>query len=148
MLAKFFRMSFMPRRNSSGQTSMVRRYVREHYVNPARQEQRTTFRVVIGEIHKALGLKNRVPLVCNALASRKFLEENSLRLLERTGPPSGQSTTVELMFEVLDAHDIDGIESLRALRGAGAQVFAELGGGENFLRGERNKFSSAVDGKR
>ena len=83
-----------------------------------------------------------MPLVCNALSSRKFLEENSLRLLERTGPPSGQSTTVALTYEVLDARPIDVMDSLRALRGAGATVFGELGGGESFLRSERSKFSA------
>ena len=34
-----------------------------------------------------------------AFSSRKFLEENSLRLLRHTGPPSGQSSTVELTFD-------------------------------------------------
>jgi hypothetical protein len=128
------------RKPASGHTSIVRRYVRDHYVRPARRAGRNTFRVVVGEVHTALGLKNRVPLVCNALSSRKFLEENSLRMLERTGPPSGQSTTVVLTYEILDSQDIKSMDSLRALRGAGAAVFAELGGGESFLRGERGKF--------
>ena len=128
---------------ASGHTSIVRRYVRDHYVSPARRAGRRTFRVVVGEVHTALGLRNRVPLVCNALSSRKFLQENSLRMLERTGPPSGQSTTVVLTYEILDAKDVHGLDALRALRGAGTAIFAELGGGENFLRAERSKFSSA-----
>jgi len=127
---------------ANGDSSAVRRYVRDHYVRPAKRAGRSTFRVIAGDVHRALGLKNRVPLVCNALSSRKFLEENSLRLLERTGPPSGQSTTVALTYEVLDARPIDVMDSLRALRGAGATVFGELGGGESFLRSERSKFSA------
>jgi hypothetical protein len=133
---------------SRGDSSIVRRYVREHYIGPAKRAGRSTFRVVVGEVHKRLGLRNRVPLVCNALTSRKFLQENSLRLLGRSGPPSGQSTTVALTYELLDARDIDVMESLRALRGAGATVFAELGGGENFLRGERSRFSAALGEQR
>lgn len=123
-------------------SSAVRQYVRDHYLRPAKRAGQNTFRVVTGDVHRALGLKNRVPLVCNALSSRKFLEENSLRLLERTGPPSGLSTTVALTYEVLDDRQLDVMDSLVALRGIGATVFSELGGGENFLRGERSKFSS------
>lgn len=135
----------MIKRSTEGQTSKVRRYVRDHYVRPARSERRGMFRVVVGDIHRALGLKNRVPLVCNALASRKFLDENSLRLLGRTGPPSGQSTTVELTFQLLDPErSIEVMESLRRLRGAGKKVFRELGGGEKFLRGERSTFSKSM----
>ena len=135
----------MIRRSSEGQTSKVRRYVRDHYVRPARSRRQATFRVVVGDVHRALRLNNRVPLVCNALASRKFLEENSLRLLGRTGPPSGQSTTVELTFELLNPdRPIATMESLRVLRGAGKKVFRELGGGEKFLRDERSAFSRSM----
>jgi hypothetical protein len=77
-----------------------------------------------------------------AFSSRKFLEENLLRLLRRTGPPSGKSTTVELTLELLDArHEIQVMESLRAIRGAGKELFRELGGGEKFLRRERGAFA-------
>ncbi len=135
----------MIRRSGEGQTSKVRRYVRDHYVRPARSRRQATFRVVVGDVHRALRLNNRVPLVCNALASRKFLEENSLRLLGRTGPPSGQSTTVELTFELLNPdRPIAAMESLRVLRGAGKKVFRELGGGEKFLRDERSAFSRSM----
>lgn len=133
-------------RSKQGQTSKVRKYVRDHYVGPARKERQATVRVVVGDIHRALGLKNRVPLVCNALTSRKFLEENSLGLLARTGPPSGQSTTVELTFELLDPRrPLEVLESLRGLRGAGKRVFRELGGGEKFLRAERSAFAKSTN---
>ena len=125
----------------TGPTSEVRSYVREHYVRPARSERCSTFRVLVGDVHHALRFANRVPLVCNALSSRKFLEENSLRLIARTGPPSGQSTTVEFTYELLEVSQEGGpLDELRALRGAGKKVFEELGGGENFLRQERSEF--------
>lgn len=131
----------------NGQTSVVRHYVREHYVNPARREGRRTFRVVVGDVHKAVGLTNRVPLVCNALCSRRFLQENALRLVDRSGPPSGQSTTVILTYELVGNPSVDLMGPLRLLRGAGAETFADLGGGENFLRAERSTFSAAADRK-
>lgn len=127
-----------------GPTSRVRGYARDRYVRPAKQAGHRRFRIVVGEVHKALGLKNRVPLVCNALSSRKFLKENSLLLVDRSGPPSGQSTTVTLTYEIAGGPDPDLMAPLRALRGVGAAVFAELGGGENFLRNERRQFSLAL----
>lgn len=130
-----------PLASGKGHTSRVRGYARDRYVRPAKQAGQRRFRIVVGEVHKALGLRNRVPLVCNALSSRKFLKENSLRLVDRSGPPSGQSTTVTLTYEIVGGPDPDVMGPLRALRGAGAAVFAELGGGENFLRKERREFS-------
>lgn len=129
---------------AGGGTSEVRRFVRERYVRPAKREGRSTFRVRVGEVHKALGFSNRVPLVCNALSSRKFQEENSIRLVKRTGPPSGQSTTVEFTYELLDVKEIEVMEPLRALRGIGKDVFRELGGGEKFLRNERRNFHASA----
>jgi len=126
-------------KSPSRHASLIRSYVRTHYVNPARRAGRSTLRVVAGEVHKALGLTNCVPLVCKALSSRKFLEQNSLRILERTRPPSGQNTTVALTYKILDSEHVCDLDTLRGLRGIGAAVFAELGGGENFLRGERGK---------
>lgn len=133
---------------NEGHTAAVRRYVRERYIYPAKREGRNTFQVRVGEVHKALGFSNRVPLVCNALGSRKFLEENSLRLIKRSGPPSGQSTTVELTYELLGPKEIDVMEPLRALRGIGKEVFRELGGGEQFLREERSRFRASTNEER
>lgn len=134
--------------SSLGGTAQVRRYVRDRHVRPARLEGRETVRVVVGDVHKALGFRNRVPLVCNALASRKFLEENALRLVKRTGPPSGQSTTVEFTYELLENREIGAMEALRELRGIGKQTFKELGGGEKFLREERERLFGAGEDKR
>jgi hypothetical protein len=132
-----------------GDTARVRRYAQDHYVRPARRERRTTFKVVVGEIHKALGFSNRVPLVCNALSSRKFLEENSLRLINRTGPPSGQSTTVMLTYELLEgSSQPEPFAALHALRGAGKEIFRSLGGGEAFLRKERASFAAVSESEK
>jgi len=137
----------MHKKNSPGygDTDMVRRYVAEHYVRPAKRTGKRTFRVVVGDVHRALGFHNRVPLVCNALSSRKFLEENSLRIVERTGPPSGQSTTVALTYEAVGPLAAGRFDALIRLRGAGKKTFRELGGGEKFLRSERNAFRNALD---
>jgi hypothetical protein len=122
----------------------VRKYAIENYISPARSSRERTVSVNVGIVHKALGLGNRVPLVCTALESRKFLRENGLRLVSRTGPPSGRSTTVSYTYEFVDKQEVnkeaDRQDAWNRLRGALKDVFAELGGGENYLRNERANF--------
>ena len=43
---------------------------------------------------------------------------------------------------------IDVMEPLRALRGIGKEVFRELGGGEQFLREERDRFRASTNEER
>lgn len=123
--------------------------VRQHAVNshlsPARHRRERTVSINVGDVHRALKLGNRVPLVCTALESQKFQRENHLHLISKTGPPSGQSTTVTYTYEFTDRPESEGQESDRQdawnrLRGALKDVFAELGGGENYLRNERANF--------
>jgi hypothetical protein len=89
-----------------------------------------------------------VPLVCTALESQKFLKENGLRLISKVGPPSGQSTTVTYTYEFLGSKDEPGeAAAWNRLRGALKDVFAELGGGEAYLRAERASFRDVSDRK-
>jgi hypothetical protein len=91
----------------------------------------------------------RVPQVCSALSTRKFLNSANVELIDRKGPPSGQSTTVEFTFRLL--RPVSGLrdgqletkpavkgDRLRALYGIFAEEFKALGGGEAFLRAERD----------
>ena len=123
----------------------IRRSAQRSYVQPARQRGFKRFSINVGEVHRALALQNRVPLVCQALGSEKFLEANSLKLVSKTGPPSGQSTTVTYTYEFLG----EGTQSSTpedpwpGLRGVFKQVFHELGGGEAYLRAERENFEAS-----
>jgi len=82
--------------------------------------------------------------VCSALRTRQFLEQNSLRLVSRTGPPSGLTTTVTYTYEFVDGGEdrktLDREDAWNRLRGALRDVFAEYGGGEAYLRAERASF--------
>ena len=80
----------------------VRRHAYEKYISAARRRKQKTVAINVGEVHRALALNNRVPLVCAALGSKKFLTEHGLRIVSKTGPPSGQSTTVTFTYEVVD----------------------------------------------
>jgi hypothetical protein len=125
----------------------VRRHAYEKYISSARRRREKTVSINVGEVHRALALNNRVPLVCAALGSKKFLTEHGLRIVSKTGPPSGQSTTVTFTYEVVEEKQeaAEGLDAFLALRGIGKEIFASLGGGEAFLRSERAEFSRAME---
>jgi hypothetical protein len=128
----------------SSASDLVRQHAWDVYLQPARHRRDRTFAVNVGTVHKALGLSNRVPLVCAALTSKKFLDEHGLKLISKTGPPSGQSTTVTLTYEILDGNEKGPppTKPLLGLRGIAKNVFKGLGGGEAFIRQERRSFSN------
>jgi hypothetical protein len=133
---------------SISDSDLVRQHAAEVYLSAARRRGDRTLTINVGTVHKALALSNRVPLVCAALGSKKFLTENHLRLLSKTGPPSGQSTTVTYTYEFLEAQPSPGNQDAwTRLRGALKDVFAELGGGEAYLRAERSAFRADRDHK-
>ena len=140
MLAKLALIALMP----TNHTDRVRDYARREYIEPARARHQPTVRIVAGEVQKAVGLSNRVPLVCQALKSDKFLRENHLVLEKWEGPQSGMSTTVAFTYRILDAVEPPSAEPedwpFQKLRGVAKDVFRSLGGGEAFLRKEREQF--------
>ena len=122
----------------------IRRHAYDQYISAARRRKQQTVAINAGEVHRALALHNRIPLVCAALGSKKFLTEHGLRIVSKTGPPSGQSTTVTFTYEIVDKKrdnvQLDRQEAWNRLRGSMKDIFAELGGGENYLRNERANF--------
>ena len=129
----------------------IREHARAEYIEPARRRRDSIVRIVAGDVHKALGLNGRVPAVCQALKSHKFLDENHLVLEKWDGPPSGMSTTVTFTYRLTSERspDTDPGESpllgLLRLQGIGKEVFQSLGGGEAFIRRERERFYKADD---
>jgi len=125
----------------------VRDYARRHFLEPARKRNESTVRIIAGEIHKGLGLQNRVPAICQALKSRKFQEENRIVLEKSEGPPSGMSTTMTFVYRFLES-DAAGSErpsrsAFAEMRGIAKDVFRDLDGGEAFLKNERDQFYGA-----
>jgi hypothetical protein len=95
-------------------------------------------------VHRGLALKNRVPNVCSVLGSRIFLERNHLAIESVSGPPSGMGTRVTYTYRLLDTEDPSGPPAAGAdfenLRGLLKSAFHSLGGGEAFVRRERERF--------
>jgi hypothetical protein len=127
----------------------IRIHSREKYVLPALKKRVSRFSIRTGDVLHELGIGGgRAPAVCSALKTRQFLRDNHLHLLEAKGPKSGQSTTVIYTYEF-----VEGEPSVRQenpwtkLRGALKDVFAEVGGGEAYLRSERSKFYPPEEGR-
>jgi len=124
-------------------SDMIRDHVGEVYLKAAARRGESTFTVNVGAVHKALKLTNRVPQVCSALESKKLLDENQLRIVSKTGPPSGQSTTVTFTYEILASKGKppSSVHPFMGLRGVAKELFRKLGGGESFIQSERTKFA-------
>ena len=71
----------------------IRQYALEHYVEPARTARKNTFTIRAGDVSRNMSLHNRVPAVCGALSSQKFLDMGDLQLMERSGPWQSTTTT-------------------------------------------------------
>jgi hypothetical protein len=119
------------------------------YVLPARRQRVKRFSIRAGDVVRELGMNGRAPAVCSALKGRKFLEPNNLRLIEVHGPKSGQSTTVIYTYEFVDTKkpNLPKEDPWIQLRGTLKKVFRELGGGEAYLRNERENFYPPTESK-
>jgi hypothetical protein len=122
---------------------------RERYVVPARQRKEKRFSIGVGEVVRELKMSRATPAVCSALKTREFLRSNHLRLVETSGPKSGQSTTVTYTYEFVGTEQAlqSADDSWKRLRGTLKNVFAELGGGEAYLRAERSDFYGVKEGR-
>ncbi len=124
-----------------GYSDLVRDYIRQHPLRQAHNRGLKEFSVVSGDVHKALGLTNRVPTVCQALRSKRLLRENNLILKSETGPPSGLSTTMVFTYAFAESADAAAPRhSLHSLQGKGKHLWDQWGGGETFLKKERAAF--------
>lgn len=121
----------------------IRKFGREKYIAPAVRQKQKRFSIRTGDVVRQLGIGgSRAPAVCSALKTRDFLQSNNLRLVQISGPKSGQSTTVIYTYEFgeTDPSSPQRQDPWIRLRGALKNVFSELGGGEAYLRAERENF--------
>ena len=120
----------------------IRDYSVKTFVLPARHRGLRRFSIKVGDIVRELRLYRSVPAVCSALKTEAFQRANHLKLVDASGPRSGLSTRVVFTYEFVDSEPPTDpcTDAWPRLRGALKDVFAELGGGEAYLRAERNSF--------
>jgi hypothetical protein len=119
------------------------RVVGHRYVERAKYDGREIVTISAGDVVRELSMQYRVPTVCSALRSNKFLKENGVTLEKLEGPPSGMGTTAKYTYRITKISEADQKPQslLWSLRGAGKKTYAELGGGEAQLKKEREEFN-------
>jgi 5-methylcytosine-specific restriction enzyme B len=70
----------------------VREHCRVHYVEPGRARGDSTVTIRAGDVHSALGYKNRHPLVCSALGATTFADSCRVERVAVDGPLNGANT--------------------------------------------------------
>ena len=70
----------------------VRAFAYNTYVGPLLPSQ-YEIHIRAGDVHKAMGFSDRVPLVVAALKAKQFREQYGLDLRAMVGPPVGTNTT-------------------------------------------------------
>ena len=120
----------------------IRSFAEREYIESARRKGLNRIQIRVGDVHRALNLKNRVPNVSSALRSRIFLKKNHLEIEQESGPPSGMGTRTTFTYRLLDEDtpNASPIIKFEDLRGLMKETFKSLGGGEAFLRHERSHF--------
>lgn len=71
------------------QAEMVRQYCKTRIVDPARARGDATVTIRAGDVHQAMGLKNRLPLVCSAIGANAFEESAGVERASLEGPIHG-----------------------------------------------------------
>lgn len=67
----------------------IRVFTYEKYIKPARDEGGDTVTIRAGDVHDAMGLVIKMPSVCGAIGTNKFLKQYNLSLEDRKGPTCG-----------------------------------------------------------
>jgi hypothetical protein len=146
-------MTFTDKEELMNLSETVLQYVRANYVHPARKHGQAIVEVKAGDIHSGLRWSRRVPLVCSALSSQKFQNAAGVKLIgTKDAPPSGLSTRTIYRYEILDRDAPSGLRvdspppkrGLLAAYGVAAHLYRQVGGGDAFLKAERENFGSVV----
>ena len=133
-------------------SEQVARFLMSGYIEPARQRGLTSVEVRAGEVHSKLGWARRIPLVCAALGSKKLQQKLGVRLTEKTGPPSGQSSTVTFRYDILDRQSpqtnanaaMSPRQGLLSACGAAAHLYEQVGGGDAYLDSLREELGQIL----
>lgn len=71
------------------QANRIRKFVRDHYIAPARAVGHCEITIRAGDVHREMSLTNAMPAVCSAIGSSKFDEFAGVTRTALTGPANG-----------------------------------------------------------
>jgi 5-methylcytosine-specific restriction enzyme B len=74
----------------------IRTFVDANYFKPAATRGDATVEIVSGDLHRAMGLNNAMPNVCQVLDGERLRDETGVSLIDRSEPPA--SSTVRYTF--------------------------------------------------
>ena len=77
----------------------IRQHVLIHHVAPARDAGENVVSVRAGDVGREMGLQDRVPAICSALRSGKFLDLAGVGMTGEPGQPDGAATTFEYLID-------------------------------------------------
>jgi hypothetical protein len=80
-------------------TDDIRRYVIENLIEPARNRGTKEITIRAGDIHSALGLKDRMPMVCSALET-KLDYMADVKVINIEAPPSGRGANYYITYQL------------------------------------------------
>ncbi len=67
----------------------IRDFAFKKFIVPARKQGMRTVTIRAGDVHKDMGLYDRMPAVCSALGSKKFENQFNVNRLKMEGPLHG-----------------------------------------------------------
>ena len=139
-------------------TDRIRSYVMAEYVIPARRQGKQKLTVSVREVRSALGkhesMRGKSVVICQALQSRKFMEQSAMVVDSIDGPPSKKSPTVVMHYELIGSEANDANASSVAapetpeewaarvtgkLWGLMREELSAYGGGEAFVKWVRSE---------
>jgi len=71
----------------------IREYALVAVIKPCRRRGESVVRVRAGDVHRAMGLEDRMPAVCGALDAAVFPEMAEVTLISSQGPPQGANAS-------------------------------------------------------
>jgi hypothetical protein len=93
----------------------IRAFVFENYIARGRAAGSERAVVRTGDVHRDMGLQNRMPAVCSAL-NKKFEERYGVKLMDRCGPPQGANVLFSFLLNADTARGLaSAVSSLRSI---------------------------------
>ena len=81
------------------QADMIRQFVMEKFIGPARKQGEKVVSIVSGEVHREMGLSNALPAVCSALEAEAFAQYADVKLLQRHSPIGSDKPSSTIRYE-------------------------------------------------